>query len=202
VSLLSTAGCATIIEGTSQTINVATIPTHASCTLNRDGKTIGTIANTPGAVEVSKTRHDLLISCSKSGYQTADARDTSEVAGWLFGNLVLGGLIGIGIDATTGAAEKYDGHVQIALTQQRTFGVGVATLDSGSDHGLRVGVVLPGSAAANAGIAVGDILVSLDGEPLTRKGDIQRVLASRPEGSVVAVHLVRNGTPVDVATQL
>ncbi len=97
-----------------------------------------------------------------------------------------------------------------AAAPHRVFGVAVAALDPvadpgrgpAPDYGMKVVVVQAGSAAASSGIAVGDILLSLDGEPILRKGDIQRIVASRADGSIVSVHLVRNGTPMDIATQL
>jgi S1-C subfamily serine protease len=105
----------------------------------------------------------------------------------------------------TSATETLDGQ-----GRRRMLGVGVTVLDAdsleaelqGVDHGVKVALVLPGSAAASAGIAVGDILVSLDGEPLSRKGDIQRIVAGRQAGAIVSLHLVRNGTAMDLATQL
>jgi membrane-associated protease RseP (regulator of RpoE activity) len=97
-----------------------------------------------------------------------------------------------------------------ATGAHRVFGVGVLPVDPNSaaaqslglDFGVRVMVVQDGSIAAKSGIVAGDVLVSLDGEPVNQKGDVQRILASRGEGAIVSVHLVRNGAPMDLATQL
>jgi S1-C subfamily serine protease len=104
-----------------------------------------------------------------------------------------------------GSGEASDGR-----EGRRTLGVGVTVLDAdsleaelqGVDHGVKVALVLPGSAAAGSGIVVGDILLSLDGEALSRKGDIERVVAGRPAGTIVSLHLVRNGAAIDLAAQL
>ncbi len=71
--------------------------------------------------------------------------------------------------------------------------------EAAGEHGLKVVVVVAGSAAASAGIAAGDILVSIDGEPVTAKGDVKRIMSNRPEGSILPIRLIRNGATKDVA---
>jgi PDZ domain len=260
LAVLSTAGCATVIDGTSQKIDVATSPSDASCTLSRDGETIGVIDNTPGEVEVDRTKHAILVACSKAGYKMASTDDKSGSDAWVWANFVPGGGVGFIVDLATGAHNKYAPIVEVALSPQdpgavgatpvadnrqdavvvprapeiavappiaiaapvavsrndapapllpppvpmaprRPFGVGVAEAGP-SDHGVKVMVVQVGSAAATSGVAVGDLLVSLDGEALSQRGDIRRILTSRQEGAIVAVHLIRNGAPFDLAVQL
>ena len=243
LAVLSTAGCATVIDGTSQKITVSTTPDHAQCSLTRANETIGEIENTPGIVEVDRTKNSIVVACSKPGYKSGSADDKSGSDGWVYGNFAIGGLVGFGIDFATGAHNKYTPNVEVALAPDassqdaepvplvptakyeapsapapvtaaryeapvaptppphRVFGVGVATLDT-VGHGVKVMVVQDGSVAASSGIAVGDILVSLDGEPLNEKGDVRRILASRQVGAIVAVHLVRKGAPLDLAAQL
>lgn len=60
--------------------------------------------------------------------------------------------------------------------------------------GVLVSAVTKGSPAAAAGIRAGDVLVAVDGETVTRSGDISRVLASKSaEGPrTVQVELVRD----------
>jgi S1-C subfamily serine protease len=110
----------------------------------------------------------------------------------------------------SGRTAEEEGVGPIVPGRHGTFGVGIVPLDAAGlsaqslvpGHGLMVAIVLPGSAAANAGIEVGDILVSLDGEPLIGRGDIQRVIASRPDGAIVAIHLIRKGAAFDLAAEL
>ena len=60
-ALLGSLGaCSTIVEGTSQTIQINTIPSEAKCDLFREGAVIGTVASTPGSVTFvtgAKDRH-------------------------------------------------------------------------------------------------------------------------------------------------
>ena len=113
--LLLTAGCASIIEGTNQTITLNTNPPGADCALTREGIVIGRIAPTPGSVVVEKTKHDITISCTKDGYQEATYLNNSGAAGATFGNIVLGGGIGWAIDSASGADNKYDTPVNLTL---------------------------------------------------------------------------------------
>lgn len=115
---LATGACSTIIEGTSQDINVGTAPPEAACELVRNEVVIGIIRSTPGSVTVKKNKQNIMITCRKEGFKDGIYRNESDFAGASAGNLLLGGLIGIGIDAATGAANKYDGDVIITLEPQ------------------------------------------------------------------------------------
>lgn len=114
-SFLSTVGCASIIDGTSQQITVNTNPQGATCGLYRKNERIGTIEQTPGSVLVKKTKRDIWIECVKDGYDIATFKDHSGVAGASFGNIAAGGLIGVAIDSASGADNKYDGIANITL---------------------------------------------------------------------------------------
>lgn len=109
------AGCSTIIEGRSQEIKVTTSPSNASCILKRQNQTIATIASTPGSAYIEKTKYDINIICSKTGYKEVDYFNHSDEAGATFGNILLGGWIGWGIDSATGADNKYESQVNIIL---------------------------------------------------------------------------------------
>ena len=67
---------------------------------------------------------------------------------------------------------------------------------SARGHGLRVRSVWPGSPAAKAGIAPGDVVVSLDGRPVENREDFDTALASVPPGKALAVTVRRNGSEV------
>jgi S1-C subfamily serine protease len=74
-------------------------------------------------------------------------------------------------------------------------------------HGVVVGSVSHGSPAESAGIAVGDVLVSLDGDPLRAEkeedlGQFQRLVAQKRVGKQVAIELVRGGERRTVSATL
>ncbi len=114
-ALLLLAGCASIVQGTSQNITVNTNPSGADCGFYREGMKIATVQGTPGSGLVNKTKHDIWVVCVKQGYQMATYYNHSGVAGGTFGNIVLGGGIGWAIDSASGADNEYDGAVNITL---------------------------------------------------------------------------------------
>ena len=51
-----------------------------------------------------------------------------------------------------------------------------------------------GQSAARAGLAAGDILIALDGVPVTGADDLIRMLAGEKDGRGLEVTILRNGT--------
>lgn len=108
------AGCSSVVEGTSQTLTFETNPSGANCVLERNGVAIGNVT-TPSGIVVQKTKHNILVTCRKAGYQEAKATLKSEVAGATFGNIILGGGIGWAIDSASGADNKYQAITTLTL---------------------------------------------------------------------------------------
>ena len=132
VALFGSLGaCSTLVEGTSQSIQVNTVPTNAKCDLFRNGAVIGTIQPTPGSVLVKKTKENIMVKCEKDGYQQGSFNNKSDFAGATAGNLILGGIVGIAIDAASGAANKYDGEVTITLQPEPAVVPGIADKAAG-----------------------------------------------------------------------
>lgn len=99
-------GCASIIKGTTQSIAITTTPVSgANCMLSSKEGNWPVV--TPGVVRVDKTKEDILVRCTKAGYQDGVATIPSNFQGWTLGNLLLGGVIGLGVDAATGAMNEY-----------------------------------------------------------------------------------------------
>jgi hypothetical protein len=97
-------GCATITRGTTEVLVVETTPSGADVNLSN-----GLRCTTPCALEV-KRKSNLVIDITKPGYESARLNVLSEIAGagaaGMAGNVVLGGLIGAGVDAATGATKR------------------------------------------------------------------------------------------------
>ena len=78
--------CATVVEGTSDTVTLSTTPAGATCTVDRNGERVGAVAATPGSLRLSKSRHDLNSTCTKEGYQpsttTASPAPPSATSWW------------------------------------------------------------------------------------------------------------------------
>jgi membrane-associated protease RseP (regulator of RpoE activity) len=60
------------------------------------------------------------------------------------------------------------------------------------DHGLLVARVEPDRPAARAGLRVGDVILSADGEPLRKPFDLIRKVAAAPAGEVIEFVILRN----------
>ena len=68
----------------------------------------------------------------------------------------------------------------------------------GRDVGVEVVEVMPGSPAANAGLRPEDLIVSVEGAPVTGMGDLQRILTAELIGSEVAFDVIREGRGLEV----
>lgn len=108
-------GCATLFEGTSQSVSISTDPAGADCTVDRHGSRIGQINPTPGSIHIDKSKDDLSVQCRHTGYQTATISESPKFQGTTFGNIVAGGLIGVVVDAASGANFEYPNDVKINM---------------------------------------------------------------------------------------
>jgi len=91
-------GCATITSGTTQRIDFASEPPGATATLSN-----GAVVETPGHLVLSRAKtYDVTI--EKDGYIPARSHIGQRSNPAIFGNILIGGLIGIIVDSSTGAA--------------------------------------------------------------------------------------------------
>jgi hypothetical protein len=96
---LATGGCATTIHGTRQTIAIDSTPPGATATVLPEGITV----QTPGEVVlVRKYVHTVRLALD--GFCGETIYLDRMVSSALYGNLLLGGLIGTAIDTDDGAA--------------------------------------------------------------------------------------------------
>lgn len=116
VALAILAGaCATITKGTSQTVAIDTpgVP-GAMCTIQTQSGPQG--VTTPGSVVLTKGSNALPIQCTKECYITGSSIIPSGTEAMAAGNVVFGGIIGLGVDAASGAMNKYPDIVTVAMT--------------------------------------------------------------------------------------
>ncbi len=71
-----------------------------------------------------------------------------------------------------------------------------------AQRGAFVSEVLPGSAAAKAGIKAGDIIVSIEGKPITSFAELRVKIGTTAPGKAVKIGLLRSGKPLDVTVTL
>lgn len=112
--VLSTVGCATVTQGTQQSITFKLEPKTTVCEISRvgDGK-IGRISATSNTIHVGKDKDDIIVVCSAPGYD----QSTTKVVSGATGAGVTGVLIDFGItDMITGAMYRYPEEVAISLS--------------------------------------------------------------------------------------
>lgn len=107
--------CATLVNGSSQNVTVFTNPPGANCTLDRIGARVGAISATPGSVRLDKSKNDLSVTCAKDGYQTATVSRAPSFGAATFGNIIAGGVIGVVVDAASGANYSYPDDIRMDL---------------------------------------------------------------------------------------
>ena len=96
LSLISLTSCATIMHGTTQCVGISSNPTNALVWLDRCY-----VGNTP--ISVNMTRKDShIVNIELEGYEPYEATFSRKLSGWVFGNIIFGGVIGVAIDAISG----------------------------------------------------------------------------------------------------
>lgn len=116
-TLVSLGGCATVMKGTTQKISVNTNPQGAACEVSRDGAKLASLTQTPATVEVSRDKSELSFSCTKAPEHPDATAYTveSKFNGATLGNILLGGVVGVVVDASTGSNYSYPENVTIDL---------------------------------------------------------------------------------------
>jgi hypothetical protein len=116
LALVLLSGCATLTTSSSQTVTLTTDPTGAACTFKRDGKVVGIVNPTPGSLMVSKSHTAIDVACVKEGYLDSTGTVGSKFQAMTFGNILFGGIVGIVIDAASGATAEYEPQITVRLT--------------------------------------------------------------------------------------
>lgn len=114
--LLFLSGCATLVTGTSQSILIDVINAKgASCTgIDKRGRRYNW-PNTPSATTVHKGDGPIVLTCEKKGFKKTTHLFDETLVGATLGNIILGGGIGILIDAASGAAQEYPSKVSVIM---------------------------------------------------------------------------------------
>ena len=112
-AIVTAAACATIMHGTTQDVGISSTPTGSSVTI--DNKPLG---NTPVIAKLARKDHHI-VKIEMPGYQPFESTITRKVSGWVWGNILFGGLIGLAVDAISGGLYKLTPE-QVAGTLQRS----------------------------------------------------------------------------------
>jgi len=88
------------MNGSTQNIGFSSAPTGA--TISVDNQAFGV---TPAIVDLSR-KNNHIVKIELENYQPFEATITRGVSGWVWGNIVFGGLIGLAVDAISGGLYK------------------------------------------------------------------------------------------------
>lgn len=112
-------GCASITQGTSQTILFNLEPREATCVATRDGDgQLGSITVSNNSLSVSKDKDDIVVTCRAPGHKQASVRLTSSTqAAGVVGGIFLD--LGV-VDMMTGAMWKYPESTNISLERDES----------------------------------------------------------------------------------
>lgn len=109
VVMLVILSCATIMHGTSQDIGFSSTPTGARVVVDNQER-----GKTPVIANLSR-KDNHIVKIDMPGYQPFEATITRSVSGWVLGNILFGGLIGLVVDAISGGLYKLTPE-QVAAT--------------------------------------------------------------------------------------
>lgn len=104
IGMCALSACATVTRGTTESLSIQSEPDGARVELSS-----GQTGITPCSFEL-KRKTDLMVFLHKEGFKDATVTVDSQVAGagatGMAGNVLIGGIIGVGIDAASGATKS------------------------------------------------------------------------------------------------
>jgi uncharacterized protein YceK len=118
-------GCAAITTGSTQPLSVTTKQAGTNVVGAARELTNGKgtyYVTTPGTVTVKRSYSDMVVVCKKDPLPDANMTVKSSVKAMAFGNIILGGVVGVIVDTSTGAA--YDYPTSFDLEMGKTVMIG------------------------------------------------------------------------------
>lgn len=109
--------CAAVTTGTSQNLTVVSDPAGAQCKLLRgdSAAVVGVISQTPSTMRIDKSSELMTIECTKEGHEVTRTYLEPDFQAMTLGNAILGGGIGLMIDAASGAMAKYPENATVTM---------------------------------------------------------------------------------------
>jgi serine protease Do len=122
-----------------------------------------------------------------------------------------GGYQGIGFAIPTNMARPIaDSLLSKGRVVRGFLGIGIQDLDAElgqalkvpDNHGVLVTDVQPGGAADKAGVKARDVILKVDGSPVTDTGHLRNMIASRGVNVPVTLSIIRDGKPAELKVTL
>ncbi len=100
--VVNASGCATLVKGVYQPIGITSKP--AGALVKVDGIDKG---ETPMVIKMKRNKAHT-VQLDKPGYETFEGAIATKSSGWIWGNILIGGLIGLVVDLISGASNNLD----------------------------------------------------------------------------------------------
>jgi hypothetical protein len=108
-------GCATITKGSMQSVSINTPHVvGAVCTLSSPSIGNRTIT-APNTISIEKASYNIDVHCKKECYEDGVGVIATSVEVMTAGNILIGGVVGLGVDALSGAINKYEPEATIEM---------------------------------------------------------------------------------------
>ncbi|WP_152551660.1 PEGA domain-containing protein [Polycyclovorans algicola] len=121
-SVLLLNGCATIVTGSTQDITILSEPSGA--TVTRNGASYGV---TPLTLNLKRKESPSFV-LRRQGFEDTILHPGKGSNGWVWGNILVGGLIGLAVDMGTGSLSKFDQDTYVVRLPREPMSP-AATLD-------------------------------------------------------------------------
>ena len=98
--MLISSGCCTIMSGSTQSIPVSSTPPGVKVTADT-----GTSIVTPGSIVLERKKAHTLVA-EYAGHETQQQQLKKKLNNWVWGNILIGGIIGLVIDMVSGSIDE------------------------------------------------------------------------------------------------
>ncbi len=114
---LALSACASIVSDNDTSTYIETDPKVATCDL--EGKDFKHSMQTPDRVILPANAAPISVTCTADGYKPSSDQLDTELDGWIFGNIIVGGVIGAAVDLVRGAGFKYPPSFHVFLQPEK-----------------------------------------------------------------------------------
>lgn len=135
VMLVSLTSCATIVSDSKYPVTITSDPNEAKITITDTNNRVVYQGKTPTVVSLEADngffkKASYTIKFEKAGFDDSIYTLSSTLDGWYWGNLLIGGVLGmVIIDPLTGAMWKLDPNVSMQLVQKEAKGQGLSMMN-------------------------------------------------------------------------
>ncbi|SEL99769.1 hypothetical protein SAMN05518845_114120 [Variovorax sp. YR750] len=135
-------GCASVTHGTTQNVKIETMTAAgkvvdgAKCLITNDRNDL--VMRSGDTVPVRRSGANLTIECSQPGFAPAHGQAVSRANVGMAGNILIGGMIGAVVDASTAAGYNYPSWIQLIFGEVRSIDRSAQT-GEGPTAGVRIG---------------------------------------------------------------